>query len=52
MDHNVPCVLTSMPAIEESEGPPEPQAHIPGSHVLGKDEVLELDGNARDKSML
>ncbi|KAI6031592.1 WD40-repeat-containing domain protein [Pisolithus microcarpus] len=33
-----------MPAIEESEEkPPEAQAFIPGTHVLGKDEVLEPD---------
>ncbi|KAL4070760.1 WD40-repeat-containing domain protein [Scleroderma citrinum] len=33
-----------MPAIEESEEPaPEPQAYIPGAHVLGKDEILEPD---------
>lgn len=33
-----------MPAIEESEEqPPAPEAFIPGTHVLGKDEVLEPD---------
>jgi len=49
MDYNIPCasdmdVDEVMPAIEESEEqPPEPQAYIPGSHVLGKDEILEPD---------
>ncbi|OAX44450.1 glutamate-rich WD repeat containing [Rhizopogon vinicolor AM-OR11-026] len=33
-----------MPAIEESEEqPPAPEAFIPGTHVLGKDEILEPD---------
>ncbi|KAJ3571402.1 hypothetical protein NP233_g3781 [Leucocoprinus birnbaumii] len=33
-----------LPAIEESEEPqPEPEAFIPGHHVLGKDEILEPD---------
>ncbi|KAG5720994.1 Ribosome assembly protein rrb1 [Termitomyces sp. T112] len=33
-----------MPAIEESEEPvPPPNVFIPGTHVLGKDEVLEAD---------
>lgn len=33
-----------MPAIEESdEQLPDPEAFIPGTHVLGKDEILEPD---------
>lgn len=33
-----------LPAIEESdEKPVEPSVYIPGTHVLGKDEVLEAD---------
>lgn len=49
MNHNIPCVSDMdvdevMPAIEESEEQaPEPRAYIPGSHVLGKDEILEPD---------
>ncbi len=33
-----------LPAIEESDEPPQaPQVFIPGTHVLGNDEVLEAD---------
>jgi ribosome assembly protein RRB1 len=33
-----------LPAIEESDKPPRaPDVFIPGTHVLGKDEVLEAD---------
>lgn len=33
-----------LPAIEESDEPPQaPDVFIPGTHVLGKDEVLEAD---------
>lgn len=33
-----------LPAIEESEEQPSaPEAFIPGTHVLGKDEILEPD---------
>ena len=33
-----------LPAIEESaEPPPAPNVFIPGTHVLGKDEILEAD---------
>ena len=45
--HDTPSAMDVdqvMPAIEESEEqPPEPQAYIPGTHVLGKDEILEPD---------
>jgi ribosome assembly protein RRB1 len=45
--HSVCClgmdVDEVMPAIEESEQPPAPEAFIPGTHVLGKDEILEPD---------
>ncbi|GLB35950.1 putative glutamate-rich WD [Lyophyllum shimeji] len=34
----------ALPAIEESEEqPPAPEAFIPGTHVLAKDEILEAD---------
>lgn len=32
-----------LPAIEESNEPQVSEAFIPGTHVLGKDEILEAD---------